>query len=169
MRKGPGTRIAREYQHNQPPGTSLTPTDPPPHTRFSHPFKMKAIPTLAPDSFCHLTDRQPYQREQAELLRARARIAAGESVEVMEKEVVRRLAVSSSALLDVWWNIISVARIHRNSGGAPEVVEAVEEKCHTHEYKTTLLSSRRWISSYRLPTNIESGMAPTDEPVNSER
>src|SRR5947207_15829333 len=32
--------------------------------------------TLAPDSFCPLTNPQPYQRDQAELPRAEARIAA---------------------------------------------------------------------------------------------
>ena len=55
--------------------------------------------TLAPDSFCPLTNPQPYQREKDELLRPGARIAPGESVEVIENEVVRRVAVSSIALL----------------------------------------------------------------------
>jgi hypothetical protein len=56
--------------------------------------------TIAQDSFCPLTNPQPYQREQDELLRPGTGAAAGEIVEVIENKIVRRVAVSSIAWLD---------------------------------------------------------------------
>src|SRR5437773_5129539 len=55
---------------------------------------MRAIQTLVPDSFCPLTNPQPYQREQDERRRARSRVARSGSVEVISK--VERTAVRRS-------------------------------------------------------------------------
>src|SRR5437763_9450580 len=48
-------------------------------------YLLRAMQALTPDSFCPLTDPQPYQREQAERRRTRARVARTESVEVISK------------------------------------------------------------------------------------
>jgi hypothetical protein len=50
--------------------------------------------TLAPDSFCPLTNPQPYQREQDERRRTRARVDRSGSVEIISK--VERTAVRRS-------------------------------------------------------------------------
>src|SRR5205814_640373 len=66
-------KAARECQHYQPPGNKLTPTDPPPQTPlFLH---MNAMQILAPPGFCPLTNRQPYQRDRAEVRRAGENVA----------------------------------------------------------------------------------------------
>ena len=57
--------------------------------------------TLAPDSFCPLTDPQPYQREQDQPPLARARGAAGCEGVVMEILGVRRPAIGCIAWLGV--------------------------------------------------------------------
>jgi hypothetical protein len=64
---------------------------------------MRAIQTFVPDSFCPLTNPQPYQREQDELPRAGVRVAGEWRVELMQSWTVRQLAVSSIASLGLTW------------------------------------------------------------------
>ena|SRR6266567_5174249 len=56
--------------------------------------------TLAPDSFCPLTDPQPYQREQDQPPLVEPSMAWNESALVIESEAVRRPAVGCIVLLD---------------------------------------------------------------------
>src|SRR5215211_8272850 len=55
---------------------------------------IKAMQTLAPHHFCPLTDPQPYQREQDERRRTRARVARSGCLEVISK--VQRTTVRRS-------------------------------------------------------------------------
>ena len=48
----------------------------------------RTMQTLPPDSFCPLTNPQPYQRDQDELRRAAPRIAAGKGKEVITQLVI---------------------------------------------------------------------------------
>src|SRR5213596_720477 len=58
---------------------------------------MRAIQTLVPDSFCPLTNPQPYQREQAERPPLKASVAEAETFLVILKCELHRAAVRSSA------------------------------------------------------------------------
>src|SRR6266436_4544244 len=62
-------------------------------------YLLRAMQTLTPDSFCPLTNPQPYQREQAERPLTIASDASRFSVEVIESKFSRRSAVRSSVWL----------------------------------------------------------------------